>query len=383
MLKNVMTYGYNDICVQPCAISTIEHRSECNVFKNDMLPIFTAPMSSVISEENVDLFEENHIIPIIPRNASLKSRMDFLEKGKWVAFSISEFEHFISEPVYFTQPVHILLDVANGNMKKLFKLSKEAKKKIGKDKIILMAGNIANPESYLQYCMAGIDYVRCGIGGGNGCVTSSNCAIHMGIVNLLTEINNIREGVHKTINQHKALGNENICKYACETQVIADGGIRNYSDVIKALALGADYVMIGSVFSQLIESCAKTFTYNKNGELVLLDPLADNIKIQEQGGLFYIEEDGHTHVIDHIYKRFYGMASKRGQEDLFGHKKGTAEGIEKTLDCTTNISKWTENMKDYLASAMSYCGLDDIKDLNPDNVDTYLMSPNLQNSINK
>ena len=153
--------------------------------------------------------------------------------------------------------------------------------------------------------------------------------------------------------------------------------------MIKALALGADYVMIGSVLSRLVESCAKTYAYDKNGKTVYIDTLKNGTSVRESEDGFTITDSKGIYGYDRLYKIFYGMASKKGQEDLFGKKKGTSEGTEKHLECTTNIDKWTKNMNDYLSSAMSYCDIDNINDFNPDNVDTFIMSPNLINSINK
>ena len=64
-------------------------------------------------------------------------------------------------------------------------------------------------------------------------------------------------------------------------------------------------------------------------------------------------------------------------------RRKASEGIERKVACTTNVDKWVENMNDYLASAMSYCDIKEISDFNPDNVEVFLMSNNLQNSINK
>ena len=66
--ENEMTYGYNDVSIQPAKISEIEHRSECVTKKNDYLPIFTAPMSTIINEKNYDIFDSNGIITILARN---------------------------------------------------------------------------------------------------------------------------------------------------------------------------------------------------------------------------------------------------------------------------------------------------------------------------
>lgn len=369
-----MTYGYNDVSIQPAGISNIEHRSECLTKKNGYLPIFTAPMSTVINERNYDIFDSNGIIPILPRNIDIAIRNEYMEKGKWVAYSLSEFDEIIDTYDSFNVPAHILIDVANGNMKKIFTLSKKAKEKYGKNNIILMSGNIANPETYIEYCKAGIDYARCGIGGGSGCITTSNTAIHYGIVNLLFEVYEIKKRFELSCS-----GDE------CATQIIADGGIRNYSDVIKALALGADYVMIGGEFAKLVESCAQTYGYDYDNHGFMIDPLDGEISIREIGGGFSIvrKKSERDCVVDKLYKVFYGMASKRGQEDLFGKKKGTSEGIEKRFECTTNVDKWANNMNDYLASAMSYCDIENVYDFNPDNVEVFLVSNNLQNSINK
>lgn len=380
--ENEMTYGYNDVSIQPAKISEIEHRSECVTKKNDYLPIFTAPMSTIINEKNYDIFDSNGIITILPRNIDIATRNKYMEEGKWVAYSLSEFEEIIDKYESFNVPAHIVIDVANGNMKKIFTLSKKAKEKYGKNNIILMAGNIANPETYIEYCKAGIDYARCGIGGGSGCITTSNTAIHYGIVNLLFEVYRIKKHIDVFCVSHLdgRLGSD---EYQCVTKVIADGGIRNYSDVIKALALGADYVMIGGEFAKLIESCADTYYYNGLYNTEKIDPLDKYTKIKEKGGKFEIFIHPDIIMSEKLSKVFYGMASKRGQEDLFGKKKGTSEGIERKVACTTNVDKWVENMNDYLASAMSYCDIKEISDFNPDNVEVFLMSNNLQNSINK
>lgn len=370
--KSEMTYGYNDVSIQPAKISEIEHRSECVTKKNGYLPIFTAPMSTIINEKNYDIFDSNGIITILPRNIDIATRNKYMEEGKWVAYSLSEFEEIIDKYESFNVPAHIVIDVANGNMKKIFTLSKKAKEKYGKKNIILMAGNIANPETYIEYCKAGIDYARCGIGGGSGCITTSNTAIHYGIVNLLFEVYGAKKQFEMSCS-----GDE------CATQIIADGGIRNYSDVIKALALGADYVMIGGEFAKLVESCADTYICDANNDTRRIDPLDESLTIREHEGHFEVRRNKGSIYSHKLYKVFYGMASKRGQEDLFGKKKGTSEGIEKRFNCTTNVDKWANNMNDYLASAMSYCDIKNVYDFNPDNVEVFLVSNNLQNSINK
>ena len=146
-----------------------------------------------------------------------------------------------------------------------------------------------------------IDYVRCGIGAGAGCITSSNTGVHYPMASLINDCYRL--------------------KTPYSPKIIADGGIRNYSDVIKALALGADYVMIGSLFAQCEESAGE--------------------KVEISTGECCVN--------------FYGMASAEGQIAINGEKTKTAEGISVLLPVKYKLGKWSQNMKHYLRSAMSYC----------------------------
>ena len=173
MFRNNIQYSYKDITVIPADLSDIKSRSECNPYTADYhMPIFTAPMSSVVNEENYAKWHNNHIIPILPRNIDLSVRIDYSKRGQWAAFSLNEFyEVFCNENKTTEPPVSLwyaLIDVANGHMKQLYDMVKKAKSIHGKG-LIVMVGNIANPETYKECVNAGVDYVRVGIGAGNGC----------------------------------------------------------------------------------------------------------------------------------------------------------------------------------------------------------------------
>ena len=377
MFKTNTRYGYNDVMIQPAVVSDINHRSECNPYIEDgMLPIFTAPMSTVVDTQNYDLFYENHLFAILPRNINWEIRKEWIYKGKWVAVSLGEFEDFICKEDNFRQcpkdyHLRIVIDVANGHMKKIFMLSCLAKIIHG-NHLEIMSGNIANPKTYDDYCGAYIDYVRVGIGGGAGCITSSNTGIHDGIASLLNDINS-----------YKAYRKANGKFY---TKVVADGGIRGYSDVIKALALGADYVMIGSILAQTVESAAPIYKKNKIGA-VATEPFSEvttkDIRPLNEDKCLGKWVDKNGKVYGHLYKEFYGMASKYGQISINGEKTKTSEGIKKELEVTTNLDTWVDNMTAYLRSAMSYCNITDVKCFTPTNVTVQVISNNTVNSINK
>lgn len=332
--------------VQPATVSVIEHREECQPYKQidenekAFLPIFAAPMSTVVNEDNYEIFQNNRIIPILPRNKHILLRLQYAANGYWVAFSLMEFkENFIINPIFTENKPKVLIDIANGHMKQLYSLVSIAKKIYSKHGgITIMVGNIANPETYREAYLTGVDYIRCGIGSGSQCITSSNVAIHYPMASLIYDTYLIKQSlVQQAINENKKL-----------PLIVADGGIRNYSDVIKSLALGADFCMIGGLFASLKESAAETFKTAK-GE----------------------------------FKIIYGMASAEGQKDIYGKKIKTAEGIKKNIPVLTTLSKWSQNMSDYMRSAMSYTGIKNIKNFGPENVTCHIISEEAKKSINQ
>lgn len=258
-------------------------------------------------------------------------------------------------------------------MSYLYELVKKAKRLYGNN-IIIMVGNVANPLTYEECWKAGADYIRCSVGAGSGCLTSTQLSVHYPIASLLDEM--YQEKVK--IAEGRGIDVNTLPK------IVADGGVRGYADVIKAFALGADYVMIGGEFSKLIESAAHPFLWNEKTDDVYELSDKEWKTLKEEGGYFFFtDEDGEDHIPSAVYKRFYGMASREGQIDMNGEKTKTSEGKAKTFKCTTNIDKWVNNMEDYLRSAMSYLGIFDVKDLNPKNTKLYIMSNNTKESINK
>ena len=287
-----MTYGLNDICLVPARISDIEHREQCNPYNADnMLPLFTAPMSSVINESNYQVFMDNKINTIIPRSVDLSTRYELMSKT-FVALSLSEFETFaglelgeIKEEEIF----YICVDIANGHMRKLIDLCKSVKQKYG-GHVILMAGNIANPDTYIDYALAGIDFVRVGIGGGSVCTTSANGGVHYAMASLIKEVVDRKWEIEKAIKDAEAMRISH--KYESLPFIVADGGFDNYDKIIKALALGADYVMVGKIFAQAEESGGN---YRQKKSLQVAQELR-----RREAGMFQMRLLGLVH--DHQYR---------------------------------------------------------------------------------
>lgn len=359
MIQEKTFYSLQDISIMPACVTEINHRAECNPYNNDnKLPIFVAPMSSVIDLNNAKIFEFNKLNVVIPRTIDLEDRLNVCEEY-FIAVGLNEFENTIlTLNLENRKPIKICVDVANGHMKKLIDLCKYAKNRF-RNKIIIMAGNIANPLVYYDYAYAGIDYIRLSIGSGSACTTAANAAIYTPMASLIDECVSIKKNVERDRNNYKSV-----------PKIIADGGFNNYDDIIKALALGADYVMCGKIFAQCEEACgeklqkflysdgtykylnyydaikAKAYIDKANSFLNVLSAKIDINKTFEPYPITAFNE---------IYRNYYGMSTKKAQKEMGKENLHTSEGIEKMVTVEYSLLGWIDNFIDYLRSAMSYC----------------------------
>lgn len=350
-------FSYDDISIVPETITHIYSRSQCNIYdENDMLPIFTAPMDTVVCENNIEYFIKNNINVVIPRdlkdqsnkiNTNILYRLNLgLKYNCFVALSMLEAntifiqnKNFLAENNFNPDKMKICIDLANGHMKALLLLIEEIKNKYRN--IVIMSGNIANPNTYVEYNACGCDYVRVGIGGGSACLTSSNTGVYFPYFSLIEEMFYLKE------------------KIGGKCKIIADGNIRGFRDIQKALIF-ADYVMIGSIFNKAIESAGQTtygnFYWNfKNFRMI--DPIKTLLFKGRNVNQFdkSIIKKWNEGKFD-LYKEFYGMSTKVAQKAMNPNstKLKTSEGLVKRQKVEYSITKWVENECDYLKSAMSY-----------------------------
>jgi hypothetical protein len=325
--KEMIQYDFNDLIIEPEVITSIKSRKEIDIRKNNMLPLMTAPMDTVINEFNLNIYENLGIIPILTRIKYVDEK--YVSTENFLSYSLTQVEDiFLKKPqIIYSKPYKVLIDVANGHMKSLHDLAKKLKKTYG-DNIELMVGNIANPITIDEFCKIKVDYVRIGIGGGSSCTSSANVAVGGSLAYLINETYKIRNKFHTQ-----------------KTQIIADGGIKSYADAIKAIALGADYVMLGGVLNKSLESCA--ITKKENGEII--DQYSDEAK-----EMFLADIP--------LYKDFRGMSTKDVQISLGKQKLTTSEGIVTKNKVEYLLATWVENFEDYLKSAMSYTNKNNLHD---------------------
>jgi len=102
-----MKLDWNDISIVPEILSDISSRSEINPFLDGKLPLFTAPMDTVIDENNIKDFEENNINICLPRNIKYE---DVKNDDYFYSYGLDEIiEMFNSEATF---PKKVLIDIA-------------------------------------------------------------------------------------------------------------------------------------------------------------------------------------------------------------------------------------------------------------------------------
>jgi IMP dehydrogenase/GMP reductase len=316
-----MKLDFNDILIKPSFLSNINSRSEINPYYNDgFLPLMTAPMDTVIDKNNYQVFLDNNINVVPPRGINIDDDL------VWESVSLDEFiRRYVEEHITIKPGKKILIDIANGHMSKLHVAVKLAIEYYGED-LILMVGNIANPRTYGLLCEIGVQYVRCGIGNGGACITTQQTGVGYPMASLINEC------------YLESLKHEKPAK------IVADGGMKNYSDIIKALALGASYCMVGSIFNKCVESCGETYLKVIDTDKLL--PISQNEGVNH----FKFGDLGDGKVV----KKFRGMSTKEVQQIWGKDKLTTSEGVIKYQEVEYTLESWVDNFTDYLKSAMSY-----------------------------
>lgn len=329
-----MLYDFDDLLIQPAALTSIRSRSQVNPYYTEFLeqgvykkrlPLMTAPMDTVIDGLNHHYFDDLGIMPVLPRINEPDSTHVSYEH--FLSYSLTDFDRlFLDNTLEIPDgyQVHALIDIANGHMGDLLQSAKESKRKYG-NSLVLMVGNVANPQTYYDYALANVDYIRIGIGNGGGCLTTVHTGVGYPMASLIYECNKIKK--HNT---------------HIKTKIVADGGFKKYSDVIKALALGADYVMLGSIFNKALESCGETTR--------VMDTLGNHETIDQ-----YTTESLHCFNVGiPLYKVFRGMSTKEVQKSWGKTDIKTSEGVVRQHQVEYTLSGWVDNFTSYLKSAMSY-----------------------------
>ncbi len=210
----------------------------------------------------------------------------------------------------------VSLDSAHGHSKGVIEALKLLKKTY--KNLPVIAGNVATAQGALAMANAGADAVKVGIGPGSICTT--RIVAGAGVPQLTA----IMEAA-------KALKGKNI-------PIIADGGIRYTGDMVKAIAAGANCVMMGSIFAGTEESPGDTIIY-------------EGRKFKGYRGM------------GSIGAMSQGSGDRYFQENEADSKKYVPEGIEGRVAYKGNLHEIVYQFVGGLKAGMGYCGAKNVKDL--------------------
>lgn len=304
-----LSLTYDDISLVPTEISQFSSRSECITKSNFLdvelnVPVLSSPMDSVTGIEMAEALAEYGCLGVVNRfDSSLKEIINSengTNKIKAVSIGLQTEEKIIEQ--FAKEKMIICIDTANANNISVLKKCEEIK---SRHKIKVIVGNIAHGATLTDLANAGADAVRIGIGGGSVCTTSIQTGIGIGQVSSLLNVYFERE------------------KQKVKIDLIADGGIKSAGDVAKAIALGADVVMLGRLLAGTKETPGEVIKYN-----------------------------------DQLWKKYRGSAS-------FGVKmKGEfIEGEETMVPYKGPVKNIINNIHDGLRSTMSYMNKHSINEL--------------------
>ncbi len=184
----------------------------------------------------------------------------------------------------------------------------------------IVAGNVATPQAVKDLVAAGADAVKVGIGPGSICTTRVVAGVGMP---QLTAIMNCAEEAMKT-----------------GTPIIADGGIKYSGDIAKALAAGADSIMIGSIFAGTDESPGETILYEGRRFKAY----------RGMGSLGAMSEPE-------------GSSDRYFQDASSESKKYVPEGIEGRIPTKGSLEEVVYQLIGGLKSSMGYCGVRNVESM--------------------
>lgn len=304
---------YDDVLLVP-QYSEVQTRTEVDLgtsLEPNMhltLPIISSPMDTITGVNmSVEMFQSGGL-GIVHRYNTIEEQSRVLRTAiKKGAFLIGaavgvtgDYLERTKEAVSAGASV-ICIDVAHGHHI-LMKNALDAINSWVPEYVHVMAGNVATREGFDALAEWGADSVRCNVGGGSICTTRVQTGHGV-------------PGLHTIFDCAKS-------QYYGEVLIVADGGVRSSGDAAKALAAGADLVMVGSLLSGTDETPGATFKDN----------------------------DGT------LRKNFRGMASKEAQNDWRG-KFSSIEGVSTTVPCRGPVKEILYELDQGIRSALSYTGV--------------------------
>lgn len=313
-MRSDAAFTFDDVLLVP-SYNHYESRKHVDISSTDKsgkltlkLPIMSANMDTVTEDGMANFMGEKGGIGVLHRFCTIEENVKMFKKCQhqtFVSVGCSEKDLERVAALRDAGAQYFCVDVAHAHARYVGKTLKSLRDMLGENACIL-AGNVATyaGADYLASC--GADIIKVGIGGGSVCTTRIKTGFGVPTLTSVKECARV------------------------DRSIVADGGIKAAGDIVKALAFGADFVMIGSLLSG---------TRPTPGEVKTVD----GKKV----------------------KQYRGMASAEAQEDFIGVMTDwkTAEGVATYVNYREDEEKIIADFIGGLRSGLTYSGSSNIREL--------------------
>ena len=324
-IKEALTF--DDVLMLPRFSSILPSNTDISLkLTNNIklkVPFLSSAMDTVTESNMAIAMAQEGGIGVIHRNLNIQKQSSEVKKvknkkllvGAAVGTNKEDFER--AKALIDSGADLIVIDTAHGHSKKVLKTLSKLKKI--KSKIPFCVGNIATGEAAKKLYNSGADIIKVGIGPGSICTTRMVAGIGVPQISAIMDVK-------------KALNKKDI-------KIISDGGIKFSGDIAKALAAGADAIMMGSIFAGTDESPGKKF---------------------KSGGKTFKQYRG----MGSIGAMSAGSANRYFQSNFKDKSKFVPEGVEGRVEYKGKVSKIIYQLQGGLRSSMGYIGAKSLKEIN-------------------
>ncbi len=324
-IKEALTF--DDVLLLPKYSNVLPSHTDIysNLTKNISLkvPFLTSAMDTVTESKMAIAIAKEGGMGIIHRNLKINKQSVEVKKVKnkklivGAAIGTNKEDIERAKSLVSNGVDLVVIDTAHGHSEKVLRTLSKIKKIV--NKIPICVGNIATGEAAKRLYNSGADIIKVGIGPGSICTTRMVAGIGVPQISAIMEVK-------------KALKKKKI-------KIISDGGIKFSGDIAKALAAGADAIMMGSIFAGTDESPGKKFRFK---------------------GKIYKQYRG----MGSIGAMSAGSANRYFQKNFKDKSKFVPEGVEGRVEYKGKVSKIIYQLQGGLRSSMGYIGAKNLDEIN-------------------
>ena len=321
-IKESLTF--DDVLLIPRYSSVLPTETNISVNLTDKInlkvPFLSSAMDTVTESKMAIAIAEAGGVGVVHRNLNINKQTKEIIKVKKKKLLVGAAVGTNKEDIDRAQSLVdngcdlVVIDTAHGHSEKVLKTLSKLKKII--KSVPICVGNIATGEAAKKLYNSGADILKIGIGPGSICTTRMVAGIGVPQISAIMEVK-------------KSLKNKKI-------KIISDGGIKFSGDIAKALAAGADAIMMGSIFAGTDESPGKKF--------------------KVKGKIYK-----HYRGMGSIGAMSSGSANRYFQKKFKDKSKFVPEGVEGRVEYKGNVSKIIYQLKGGLHSSMGYIGAKNLK----------------------